>query len=237
MYANKNEWIVGLLHIFNEFSEFNGSLVFDKGVMYFEEILYHIEMMVGNFSYALAEYFITSLENLIEMYSQNIYPVTSFSDKKQFIGNHFLVWCKNPIKIWVLIIYILKKLHKLYSDLKVEETIKKYSKFANLIIDNWENIWEVESLFTDKWLNGWDVIDLLCYENIEELLSNHTISLIVADFWSGPYYQRTFLTPSTWYQIIASKFIQSNSFYEYIPNKIENIAENIRKWQVKKNSF
>ena len=191
-------------------------------------------MMIENFSFLLAEYFITSLENLIEIYNPSIYPVSHFPDKKQIIGNHFLVWCKNPVKIWVLIIYILKKLHKLYPDLKVEETTRKYSMFVNLIIDNWENIWEAESLFTDRWLNGWEVIDLLCYENIEELLSNQTISLIVADFWSGPYYKRTFLTPSAWYQTIASKIIKPNKFYEYIPNKIEEMSENIRKWRISK---
>ena len=232
-YMNKNDWIVGLLHIFNEFSEFNGSSVYNKGIMHFEEILFHIEMMISNFSYLLAEYFIKSLNNLIEIYNPNHYPSDHYPDKKQIIANHFLVWNKNPIKIWVLIVYILNKLQKSYPDLKVSDVKQKYINIVNFVIDNWEDIWEVERLFNDKWLNGWEVIDLVCYENIEELLSNQAISLIITDIWYGPFYRKSFMTPSTWYQLIASKVLKPNSFYEYLPNRVEEISEALRTFKLK----
>lgn len=99
MYISKEECIVGLLHVFNEYSEFNGSSIYHKGISHLEEMLFHIEMMINNFSYLLGDYFVQSLENLIEVYNPNIYPVTYFQDKKQIITNHFLVWCRNPVKI------------------------------------------------------------------------------------------------------------------------------------------
>ena len=237
IYINKEEWIVGLLHIFNEFSEFNGSSTYQKGILHFEEILYHIEKMINNFSYLLAEYFIESLENLVEVYNPNIYPVNYFPDKKQIISSHFLVWWKNPVKIWVVIIYLLKKLQKMFPDLKIESISKKYTQLADTIIEDWENTKEVEALFTDYWMNGWEVIDLLWYENIEELLNNHYVGLIIADFWSGPFYRRAILTSSAWYQIIASKIFKPNSFYDYLPNKVEEITKWIRGWHITKDLF
>ena len=237
MYLNKEQWIIGLLHIFNEYSEFNGSSTYHKGISHFEEILFHIEMMIKNFTYLLGEYFIESLENLLEVYNPNLYPIHYFPDKKQIIVNHFLVWCKNPVKIWVLIVYILKKLHQIFPDLKIQDITQKYLELANKIIENWEGTKEVEDMFTDYWLNGYEVIDLICYENIEELLSNHSVGLIIADFWTGPFYQRTFLGQSTWYQILASNVFKPYSFYEYLPNKYEEIAKWIRGLHVTKEKF
>lgn len=237
MYANKNECIVGLLHIFNEFCEFNGGLAYDKGIMHLEEILFHIEMMIGNFSYLLAEYFTKSLDSLIEIYSPISNQTGYFVHKKQIIENHFLVWCKNPIKICVLVIYLLNKLQRTFADLKISDVKKKYVEIVSIILENWDNIWEIQSMFKDKWLNGWEVIDLVCYENINELLSNQAISLIVSETWYGPFYRKTFMIPSTWYQVIASKVLKPSSFYEYLPNRVEEISEAAREFKFQKQHF
>ena len=232
MYFHRQNCIVGLLQIFNEFSEFNGSSSYRKWIFGLEEILFHIEMMIENFSYAQADYFVAALNRLIDMYNPTTYIHDAIIKKRVDHTNHFLVWNNNPVKIWVIIVYLLKKLSKRYIDLKTIETSQMYWKLASIIIDNCENIRDVELLLTDFWINGYEVIDLICYENIEDLLANHSVGLIIADFWSGPFYRQSFLTSSAWYQIIASNILKPQAFYKYLPNKVEEITNWIREWHI-----
>lgn len=80
-------------------------------------------------------------------------------------------------------------------------------------------------MLTDKCLDGYEVIDLICYANIEELLANHEVGLLIADFWNGPYYRQTFIASSTCYQVLATKVFKPNAFYRYVPDKTEEIAK------------
>lgn len=68
LYNHKKQCIVGLLHIFNEFSESNGNSAYRDNVFSIEQVLYHFEMMADSFTYSLAEYFVSCLDNLLDMY-------------------------------------------------------------------------------------------------------------------------------------------------------------------------
>ena len=81
---------------------------YQKEIFNIEEILFHFEMMAENFSFSSSEYFVSILNNLIDMYDPKTFVLNKTKAKRPTIPNHFLVWNSNPVKIWVLVVYILK---------------------------------------------------------------------------------------------------------------------------------
>ena len=152
--------------------------------------------------------------------------------KNKSLHNHFLVWNDNPVKICILVLYIMKKLNKLFEldnfvisrgaseDTTVAGVAEKYSKLANLIIANCDSTMEVDQIFRDKCLNGYEVIDLLAYEELDSILANPVVGLIINDFWKGPFYRSTFLSSSTCYQILSTNVVKFKPFYGYLPDKV-----------------
>jgi len=122
----------------------------------------------------------------------------------------------------------------MYHDLNATATSAKYERIVNMMIDNCASIREVEQILTDTCLNGYEVIDLLAYEKLESIISNQSVGLIVADFWNGPFYRKTFMTPSTNFQIITSNLMKPKAFYEYLPDKVEEISAYIKERKINK---
>jgi hypothetical protein len=73
-------------------------------------------------------------------------------------------------------------------------------------------------------MNGYEVIDLLAYENIDDIINNYYVGLIITDLWKGPYSRKMYFESSTCYQILSTSFIKQNAFYGYLPNKVEEIT-------------
>lgn len=214
LYAKKHDCIMSLLYILNEYSETNGSNIYSSLIYNVEEMLYHIEKMINNFTFTLAKYLLNSFSGLLDKYDPKIQLVNNKTNKKKMVWNealylnHFLIWSPNPVKLCVLIIYICQSLGDRLGDLNIQHVTESYSKIANMIIDECSSQFEVEEMLTDKCLNGYEVIDLLGYQKIESILNNETVGLIIGDFWGGPYYRELALTSSTTFQIVAPSIIR-----------------------------
>ena len=101
LFADYNEWVLSLVNMFSTLNctdNINWHLVID-----FEETLYLIECILEFFKYDDAELFIKNMYNIIDIREE-----ISESDLSNLYW--FIVLAANPIKIWVNVIYIIKKL-------------------------------------------------------------------------------------------------------------------------------
>jgi hypothetical protein len=64
-----------------------------------------------------------------------LHPIEHRKLLNSTVDNHFLVWSDNPIKICVLIVYILKKLTRHHEELLCDKVVDKYCEIANQIIN------------------------------------------------------------------------------------------------------
>ena len=62
---------------------------YQKEIFNIEEILFHFEMMAENFSFSSSEYFVSILNNLIDMYDPKTFVLNKTKAKRPTISNHF----------------------------------------------------------------------------------------------------------------------------------------------------
>ncbi|CAI2387791.1 unnamed protein product [Moneuplotes crassus] len=235
LYKGKENLIEILLHFMNEYTESNGTLMYQSGIMNLEEILYHFEMMCTNFNFYQAEYFCRVFINLISKYNiddtgidaDNLMVKEQLKLMSSTVDNHFLVWNENAVKICILVVYICKKLRKIHPELDIQAVTDIYSKIATKIINNCNSIHEVNDILTEKCINGYTALDLLAYEKMDTILENHKVGMIITDLWKGPYFRGNYLESSSSYQILSTCINKKKSFYGYLPNKVDEMK---RKW-------